>query len=374
MDSVFPVFTTSHPILAGDNRACQFAPYNTAYEGLDQHLAAAGLPGSSPPAVNYWNSPVDVNTMFLPAFSSNGGAISHAGGAVSPPRDRIISAHLTSPLQSPGAMGADGGAGGGGGNSAAHGAVGGRDELSPVMLPPQHFYSIVVPVTKSVLNGHGGGAAEAGGAAGGYGAAGGGGEGMAPPTPPPGASPGVRPMDTGVTPPGAGEGGRPNFTADSAGAGGEPRAGGAAAGADSGSGGSGGLYETDGQGRRVLRNPFALPSEYAQVLAERRATVHKLQASVQDSGLDAAGKQEVEGALKAYFADWLVTSGNLRQVLDLVNLDREAANQAAGGAASGAGAAAARAGGPNASASTVESKSSGAGGEDEGDAMRTSSS
>ena len=30
VDSVFPVFTASHPILAGDNRSCQFAPYNTA--------------------------------------------------------------------------------------------------------------------------------------------------------------------------------------------------------------------------------------------------------------------------------------------------------------------------------------------------------
>ena len=82
VDSIFPVFSASHPILAGDNRACQFAPYNTAYvctltfiaclehaltldsctlnnghryPDLIAHLQATGLPTASPPAVNYWN-------------------------------------------------------------------------------------------------------------------------------------------------------------------------------------------------------------------------------------------------------------------------------------------------------------------------------
>ena len=38
--------------------------------------------------------------------------------------------------------------------------------------------------------------------------------------------------------------------------------------------------------------------------------------------LPPGGKQAVEEAVQAHFGDWLVASGNIRQVLDLVQLDR----------------------------------------------------
>ena len=37
------IFTPSPPLLVGDNRSCQFAPYNTYYDGLREDLLATGL-------------------------------------------------------------------------------------------------------------------------------------------------------------------------------------------------------------------------------------------------------------------------------------------------------------------------------------------
>lgn len=31
LECIFPVFVASPPVLSGDNRACQFAPYNSCY-------------------------------------------------------------------------------------------------------------------------------------------------------------------------------------------------------------------------------------------------------------------------------------------------------------------------------------------------------
>jgi hypothetical protein len=42
-DVVHYVFTPSPPLLVGDNRGCQFAPYNTYYDGLREDLLATGL-------------------------------------------------------------------------------------------------------------------------------------------------------------------------------------------------------------------------------------------------------------------------------------------------------------------------------------------
>jgi len=42
-DVVHYLFTPSPPLLVGDNHGCQFAPYNTYYEGLREDLLATGL-------------------------------------------------------------------------------------------------------------------------------------------------------------------------------------------------------------------------------------------------------------------------------------------------------------------------------------------
>lgn len=251
VESVFPIFTTTHPILAGDNRACQFAPYNTAYHNLTPHLRAANLPPASPPAVNFWNCPIDVNTMTLPVYSSAavvaqasgpGTALAPAsvGDHSSPPRHAAAVPHQRSP------QGAESPSGGikpmSPMGTGVTGVTGNQRfsevSRSPVMLPPAQFYTLTVP-------------------------------------------------------------GPPRPLADPI--------------------------------HRVL-NPFALPSEYALVLGDRKSNVRDIQGLLGGQDLLPSQQQLVEESVRAHFGDWLVTSGNLRQVLDLVQLDRECALQSETGA------------------------------------------
>lgn len=112
------------------------------------------------------------------------------------------------------------------------------------------------------------------------------------------------------------------------------------------------------ESRHPLRNPFALPLEYAQALDAKLDAVRRLQCSLlavppvqqqQQSNASAGeekaasntppsapdtpppaltrtlppgGARAVEEAVQAHFGDWLVASGNIRQILDLVQLDR----------------------------------------------------
>jgi hypothetical protein len=72
------IFTPSPPLLVGNNRNCQFAPYNTYYDGLREDLLATGLAGAvvsadnvviddsiHGPALqcasNKWKQPVELN-------------------------------------------------------------------------------------------------------------------------------------------------------------------------------------------------------------------------------------------------------------------------------------------------------------------------
>jgi len=192
VDSVFPCFAAAHPLLAGDNRICQFAPYNTAYPGMLAHLSRASLPIASPPAVNYWNAPLDVNTIVLPGAVSGGASVAAVDG------------------------------------SGAESAGPDSDETSSpysLLLPPQHFYTLVVP--------------------------------------------------------------------------------------------SRGSFEA------AQRNPFALPLEYASALGSRLESVKAAQEMLLQAALPEQEKADVEGAVRAHFAEWLVGSGNARQILELASLDAE---------------------------------------------------
>ncbi len=59
IECVFPCFAAYAPILSGDNRSCMFAPHNAPYPSLAAHMRMAGLPDSSPPAINHWCHPVE---------------------------------------------------------------------------------------------------------------------------------------------------------------------------------------------------------------------------------------------------------------------------------------------------------------------------
>jgi len=86
---VFNVFSATNPIVGGDIRAIKLAPYNATYHNMAEHLATTGNPialsssfdpvvhrqgllleppsaeSQGRPVPNYWNFPVDVNTLGL---------------------------------------------------------------------------------------------------------------------------------------------------------------------------------------------------------------------------------------------------------------------------------------------------------------------
>lgn len=44
------------------------------------------------------------------------------------------------------------------------------------------------------------------------------------------------------------------------------------------------------------------------------------------AALDDAKKRELQAVIQSYFKDWLMTSGNMRQVYDLARMEREEAS------------------------------------------------
>ncbi|KAL3918400.1 MAG: hypothetical protein SGILL_004252, partial [Bacillariaceae sp.] len=147
-DVVMNVFTPISPLLVGDNRTCQFAPYNTYYEGLREDLLATGLaaaaivPNSNdshhgprslendaawPPlqcASNKWKHPIEISKLEIPQVASA------AGGTASPSSG--------SPSSSPGA---DDKAPGG-----KAGSVGDSTVQAPILLPASEFHVLFVPL------------------------------------------------------------------------------------------------------------------------------------------------------------------------------------------------------------------------------------
>lgn len=47
------------------------------------------------------------------------------------------------------------------------------------------------------------------------------------------------------------------------------------------------------------------------------------------AALDDAKKRELQAVIQSYFKDWLMTSGNMRQVYDLARMEREEASSSA---------------------------------------------
>ena len=89
--------------------------------------------------------------------------------------------------------------------------------------------------------------------------------------------------------------------------------------------GSSGGGALDSQYCRILSDviqlsPFRLPSDYERRALVKAERVKTLQAALQS--LTPEQKLSLEDELNRGFRDWLVTSGNLRQVLDLVHMDR----------------------------------------------------
>lgn len=238
------VFTPSPPLLVGDNRSCQFAPYNSYYEGLREDLVATGLAAAVLPenqtpylggrpdidaawpplqaASNKWKQPVELSKLEVPQVPNVG----------VPP----------APPGSPSSPGAD---------DKAMGKGGGNDTtmLSPILLPASEFHILFVPLETDAARQKRQEAEE-------------------------------------------NEDGGP----------------------------------VESQYCTILADilqlsPFRLPAEYERRVLMKAERVRNIQHQVKKT-LSEEQQRRFEEELNRGFRDWLVSSGNLRQVLDLVHLER----------------------------------------------------
>jgi len=244
------VFTPSQPILVGDNRTCQFAPYNTYYDGLREDLLSTGLAAAVLPenhhtrvendvvwpplqfASSKWKSPIEVSKLEVPQPGSPGGS------------------SLPAPL-SPGA------------DDKATG-VNDTAMQAPVLVPPSDFQILFVPIETDPSRQHRKSEAED--------------ENEAP----------ARGDDSSAV-------------------------------SSVGGGGIGSQY-CKHLAEVLHLSPFRLPPEYERRALMKAERMKNIQQAVQKN-LNSEQQKRFEEELNRGFRDWLVTSGNLRQVLDLVHLE-----------------------------------------------------
>ena len=264
-DVTVHIFTPSPPLLVGDNRTCQFAPYNTYYDGLREDLLVTGLAaavvsdshsspyhgrsgGNSsddttqttaapawPPlqcASNKWKVPIEMSKLELPEGPAHSAA---AATVPSPPSSPTAAANAASP-------GAD--------DKAMKGAASGQGEATlqhaPVLVPASEFHMLFVPVESDAAR--------------------------------------QRRLEE----------------------------------ADE-------TKESESQYCRILsealqNSPFSLPMEYERSVLCKADRIRTIQQTVRND-LTPEQQQQFEDELNRGFREWLVTSGNLRQVLDLVHLE-----------------------------------------------------
>lgn len=246
------VFTPSPPVLVGDNRTCQFAPYNTFYDGMREDLlstglAAAAVSESQSPyhssrnendaawpllhcASNKWKHPIEVSKLEVPQVPGS------PGGPTA---------------QAPLSPGADDRAMGSSGSDATMQA--------PVLVPPSEFQILFVPLESEASK--------------------------------------QRRLEAEEAETNAGEG---SVATSNTGA-------------------------MESQYCRLLAevlqlSPFRLPLEYERRALIKAERMKNIQQAVQKN-LTVEQQRRFEEELNRGFRDWLVTSGNLRQVLDLVHLE-----------------------------------------------------
>jgi len=239
-------FTPSKPLLVGDNRSCQFAPYNTYYDGLREDLLVTALAAvkihsqdndaasntfSAPQMVlskNMWKIPEDLTKLEISQVASQHTIVSSSSSTVS---------------SNPGSD---------------HGRNTSSDDMmqTPILLPPSEFHILYVPVSSSTMveasplrNGEGVNTVE----------------------------------DSNSNMEKGGESPYCRFLGD------------------------------------VLSlSPLRPPSEYERQVTAKVEKVRTLQQAM--GSLTLEQQIALEDDLNRMFRDWLVTSGNLRQVLDLVHM------------------------------------------------------
>lgn len=75
-------------------------------------------------------------------------------------------------------------------------------------------------------------------------------------------------------------------------------------------------------GSGPAERPFPLPLEYAAALKLQHETVESLRHLVRSDEFDLATKRTMEMVIQLRFKEWLSATGNARQILDLVHIER----------------------------------------------------
>mmetsp|Transcript_8498 Transcript_8498/g.20893 ORF Transcript_8498/g.20893 Transcript_8498/m.20893 type:complete len:826 (-) Transcript_8498:119-2596(-) len=270
-DTVMNVFTPTPPLLVGDNRSCQFAPYNTYYDGLREDLLATGLAAAAVPAEtqspfhgstrrdnegsdgpwpplqcasNKWKYPIEISKLEIPQV---------AGSSNSPP-----SSVPSSTNNSPGADDKRAGPS----NTSNAGTIGDQSVPAPILLPASEFHVLFVPFESESAK--------------------------------------QRRLEAE-----ANNKNEHNETTDDS---------------------RESPPSTESKYCRVLAevlqfSPFRLPIEYERRCLVKADRMRNIQQAIRKS-LPEDKQKQFEEELNHGFRDWLVTSGNLRQVLDLVHLER----------------------------------------------------
>lgn len=80
-------------------------------------------------------------------------------------------------------------------------------------------------------------------------------------------------------------------------------------------------------GSGPAERPFPLPQGYAVALKTQQETVESLRHLVSSDDFDLATKRTMEMVIQMRFKEWLSTTGNARQVLDLVHIEKNRSQQ-----------------------------------------------
>ena len=276
-DVVNYIFTPSPPLLVGDNRGCQFAPYNTYYEGLREDLLATGLaalllsasssgsvggsvagdsavsPGRGGEtgarciqcASNKWGVPVELSKLEVPQLPHvqlpGSSTLESSGNSLSPGADDRATVDVTM--------------------------------KTPILMPPSEFEVLLVPVESDEAH--------------------------------------IRRQQLQEAQSDSNnEEEEKTLAMDDAG------------------GESTTLVPTPGESEycrsladMLTLSPFHMPHDYERKAILKAERVRAIQSAMQELSVEQRAALEEE--INRGFQDWLVTSGNYRQVLDLIRFERE---------------------------------------------------
>lgn len=243
------IFTPSPPLLVGDNRSCQFAPYNTYYDGLRQDLLSTGLAAAV-------LSPENI----VIGDSVHGPALQCASNKWKQPMELAKLAeflHVTSIPRSSSPTP---------GSTEMGGLSTGDDTIqTPTLLPASDFQVLFVPLESEANK--------------------------------------QRKMQQ-------------EESGDEATSSSEEK---------TRDGGGVGSQYCHNLANVLQLSPFRLPTEYERRALVKADRMKSLQQAIQ-TDLTPEQQVKIEEEINRGFRDWLVTSGNLRQVLDLVHLEKYAAS------------------------------------------------